>query len=39
MKPFDIGTLLDLPLTVISNKKPIGKLTTADMQRFLVFLS
>ena len=35
----DTGTLLDLPLTVIGNKKPIGKLTTANMQKLLVFLT
>ena len=35
----DTGTLLDLPLSVINNKHPIGKLTTADMQRLLVFLN
>ena len=35
----DTGTLLEFPLTAISNKQPIGKLTTADMQRLLVFLS
>ena len=35
----DTGTLLDLPLKVIKNKQPIGKLTTLDMQRLLVFLS
>ena len=33
----DTGTLLDLPLMVIDNKKRIGKLTTADMQRQLAF--
>ena len=35
----DTGTLLDLPLSVIKNKQPIGKLTTTDMQRLLVFLT
>jgi hypothetical protein len=35
----DTGTLLDLPLTAIRNKQPIGKLTTADMQKLLVFLT
>ena len=35
----DTGTLLDLPLNVLEKKKPIGKLTFADMQRLLVFLS
>ena len=35
----DTGTLLELPLTVIKNKQPIGKLTAADMQNLLVFLS
>ena len=35
----DTGTLLDLPLGVFENKNPIGKLTTTDMQRLLVFLS
>jgi len=34
----DTGTLLKLPLSVINNKKPIGKLTTADKQRLLAFL-
>ena len=35
----DTGTLLELPLAVINNKRPIGKLTTVDMQRLLVFLT
>jgi len=35
----DTGTILDIPLMVFQNKQPIGKLTTADMQRLLVFLS
>ena len=35
----DTGTLLDLPAKVFEEKKPIGKLTPADMQRFLSFLS
>ena len=35
----DTGTLLDLPLTVLNNKQPIGKLTSADIQRLIVFLT
>jgi len=35
----DTGTLLRLPLIVISKKQPIGKLTEADKQRLLVFLT
>jgi hypothetical protein len=35
----DTGTLLDLPLSVINNKQPIGKLTISDMQKLLVFLT
>ncbi|MCL2081347.1 MAG: hypothetical protein FWH16_04535 [Oscillospiraceae bacterium] len=34
----DTGTLLDLPLSVINNKKPIGRLTDADKKRLLDFL-
>jgi len=32
------GTLIKLPLSVIDNKKPIGRLTAADKQRLLEFL-
>ena len=35
----DTGTLLELPLAVLKKKKPIGKLTTEDKQRLLVFLN
>jgi len=38
-KDHDTGTLLDLPLAVFSKKTPIGKLSAADKQRLLVFLS
>ena len=34
----DTGTLIKLPLSVIDNKKSIGKLTAADKQRLLEFL-
>ena len=34
----DTGTLIDIPITLFSAKKPIGKLTEADKQRFLEFL-
>jgi len=35
----DTGTLIKLPLSVIDNKKPIGRLTMAEKQRLLDFLS
>jgi len=35
----DTGTLLKLPLSVIANKKPIGKLTLAEKQKLLKFLN
>jgi len=35
----DTGILLRLPISVIKNKKPIGKLTTADKDRLLAFLT
>jgi len=35
----DTGTLIKLPLSVIDNKKPIGKLTITDKQRLLEFLT
>jgi len=35
----DTGTLLILPLAVIKNKNPIGKLTIADKQKLLEFLT
>ena len=35
----DTGTLIKLPLSVISNKKAIGRLTIADKQRLLDFLT
>ena len=35
----DTGILIDLPLTVIANKQPVGKLTTADMEKLLIFLT
>ena len=34
----DVGTLIDIPMTQLVGKTPIGKLTEADKQRFLVFL-
>jgi len=34
----DTGTLISLPVAVINNKKPIGKLTENDKQRLLDFL-
>ena len=34
----DTGTVLDIPLSVFNKKKPIGKLTSTDMQRLLKFL-
>jgi hypothetical protein len=35
----DTGIFLSLPISVIKNKKPIGKLTISDKQRLLVFLT
>jgi len=35
----DTGILLTLPISVIKNKKPIGKLTIADKKRLLAFLT
>lgn len=35
----DTGTLIELPLAVIKNKKPIGKLSLADKQGLLEFLT
>jgi hypothetical protein len=35
----DTGILLNLPISVIKNKKPIGKLTIADKKRLLAFLT
>jgi len=35
----DTGTLIKLPLSVISGKKPIGRLTDAEKQKFFDFLS
>jgi len=35
----DTGVLLSLPISVINNKKPIGKLTIADKTRLLAFLT
>jgi len=35
----DTGTLIKLPLSVISNKKPIGSLSITDKQKLLEFLS
>jgi hypothetical protein len=35
----DTGILLSLPISVIKNKKPIGKLTIADKKRLLAFLN
>jgi hypothetical protein len=34
----DTGILLNLPISVIKNKKPIGKLTIEDKNRLLAFL-
>ncbi|MDR2921817.1 MAG: hypothetical protein LBU85_00565 [Treponema sp.] len=34
----DTGILLNLPISVIKNKKPIGKLTITDKKRLLDFL-
>jgi len=35
----DTGTLLKLPLSAIANKKPIGRLTDIEKQKFLEFLN
>jgi len=35
----DTGTLIKVPLAAISNRNPIGRLTVADKQRLLVFIS
>jgi len=35
----DTGILLNFPISVIKNKKPIGKLTIADKKRLLAFLT
>ena len=35
----DTGTLIKLPLSVIGNKSPIGRLTTEDKQKLLEFLN
>jgi len=35
----DTGILLSFPISVIKNKKPIGKLTTADKKKLLDFLT
>ena len=35
----DTGTVLDLPVSVLIKKKPIGNLATSDKQRLLKFLS
>jgi len=35
----DTGILLSFPISVIKNKKPIGKLTIADKNRLLTFFS
>jgi len=35
----DTGILLNLPISVFKNKKPIGKLTIADKKRLLAFLT
>ncbi|MCL2185785.1 MAG: hypothetical protein FWB86_08045 [Treponema sp.] len=35
----DTGTLFKLPLSAISNKKPIGRLTETDKQKLLEFLN
>jgi len=34
----DTGILLSLPISVIKNKKPIGRLTIEDKKRLLAFL-
>jgi len=35
----DTGTLIKLPLPVIKNKKPIGRLTITEKKRLLEFLT
>jgi len=35
----DTGILLSFPISVIKNKKPIGKLTIADKKKLLDFLT
>jgi len=35
----DTGILLSFPISVIKNKKPIGKLTLSDKKRLLAFLT
>jgi len=35
----DTGILLNLPISIIKDKKPIGKLTIADKKRLLAFLT
>ena len=35
----DVGTLITLPMQVLNNKVPIGRLTDSDKRRFLVFLN
>jgi len=35
----DTGILLSFPISVIKNKKPIGKLTIEDKKRLLAFLT
>ena len=35
----DTGILLSLPISVIKNKKPIGKLTISDKKRLVAFLT
>jgi len=35
----DTGILLSFPISVIKNKKPIGKLTISDKKRLLAFLT
>jgi len=35
----DTGTLIKLPLSAITNKNPIGRLTEAEKQKLLVFLN
>ena len=35
----DTGTLIKIPLSALVNKKPIGRLSIADKQKLLEFLS
>jgi len=35
----DTGTLIKLPLSVLDNKKPIGRLTATEKHKLLLFLS